>query len=73
MYCCYTNLVSKMPEHVDHVFDHLCEQCDGMHERLVNTIGVALSIKGCSTRNMHNDETDTHGDAVSVWKINVRL
>ena len=56
---------------MDHVFDHIHEQCDGMHKRLVNTIGVALSIKGCTTRSMDNVETDPYGDVVSLWKMNM--
>ena len=65
MSCCYTNVNSKIPKHVDHVFDHIHEQCDGMHKRLVNTIGVALSIKECTTRSRRNVKTDL---AVSKWK-----
>ena len=47
-----------MPERVDSVFDHFCVQCDGMHGRLVNTIGVALSIKERNARIIRNIESD---------------
>ena len=46
--------------------DHFSRQRDVTHKRLANTIGVAHSINGCSTRSMRNVETN---DAVTRGKL----